>query len=469
MANLWQSMTRPKEREISLDQLIAWVKFNGAQYPLSGYQQTLAGDPVEMPDPSYLGYIQSIYKQDGVVWACMRVRKDVFSEVRFQWQQLRNGKPGKLFGNQDLAVLEEPWPGGTTGDWLGRAMQDIDLAGNHYAALDGEYVRRLRPDWVNIVLSAPPDQAYRSDILGYIYTPGGPNSGAKPQRFLREEVCHFAPNADPAAQYRGMSWLDPIVADVMGDRAATEHKLKFFEQGATPNVVVEVDPTVKAAEFQAWVDIMKAQTEGVEHAYKTMYLGGGSTAKVVGANMRQIDFRATQAAGEVRIAVAAGVHPALVGILEGLSGSSLNEGNFTAARRLFADGTLRPLWRNFCGSVATLLTVPGGARLWYDPSDIAFLQDDEADAASIQQRRAAVVYQLIAAGFEPESVVQYIITDDYSVLEHSKLYSVQLQPAGAGSLSPPDVTVPNAPTNGQLIQDPRDALRALLAPFTGEG
>jgi phage portal protein BeeE len=52
----------------------------------------------------------------------------------------------------------------------------------------------------------------------------------------------------------------------------------------------------------------------------------------------------TQGAGETRIAAAAGVPPVIVGLSEGLQAATYS--NYSQARRRFADGTMRPLWRN---------------------------------------------------------------------------------------------------------------------------
>lgn len=468
--NLFRSVTKPKERSVSLDQLAAWFQYNGTSYPLSGYQQTLAGSPAELPDPSYAGYAQSMYKGNGVVYACMRVRRDLFSEVRFQYQQVRNGKPGKLFGTQDLGILEEPWPNGTTGDLLARAIQDADLAGNFYCVRDGNQLRRLHPQWVTIILASPSGTPWDTDVIGYEYKPGGSQSTEKAKRFLVEEVCHFAPSPDPEAKYRGMSWLTPVIREVMGDKAMTEHKLTFMEQGATPNVIVALPESVRSEQYNHWVDIMSAKSEGIQNAYKTMYLGGGSTAQVVGANFKEIDFKVTQGAGEVRIAAAAGVHPTIVGLSEGLQGSSLNAGNFSAARRLLADATLRTLWRNFCGSIQTIVPAPGGSRLWYDPSDIAFLQEDVTDAATIHQTNAATIHSLVSSGYTPESVIEAVTSGDFSVLQHTGLYSVQLLPAGSvtegkGSLVQGTVGPSKQPALKAAGQRPNGQVRALLTPF----
>jgi hypothetical protein len=160
-----------------------------------------------------------------------------------------------------------------------------------------------------------------------------------------------------------------------------------------------------------------------------MYLGGGADVKVVGSNFEQIAMKAVQGAGETRIAAAAGVPASILGISEGLSGSSLNAGNYTAARRRFADGTLRPLWRSACGALQNLVPPPdGGARLWYDDRDVSFLQEDVADGADIRMKDAQTMRTLVDGGFEPSSVVAAVTTGDMARLVHTGSVSVQLQP-----------------------------------------
>jgi hypothetical protein len=161
-----------------------------------------------------------------------------------------------------------------------------------------------------------------------------------------------------------------------------------------------------------------------------MYLGGGATPKVVGADMKQIDFKVVQGAGETRIAAAAGVPPVIVGLSEGLQAATYS--NYGQARRRFADGTMRPLWRNLCGSLASIVAVPADAELWYDDRDIAFLREDEKDAAESQQTQASSIKTLVDAGYDADSVIDAVTAGDLGRLKgkHTGLYSVQLQPAG---------------------------------------
>ena len=408
-----------------------------AQQILSG--SSLRGDR-EAIEGNFESYVSTGYKANGVIFACILARLLPFSEARFQYQRLVDGRPGELFDGAPLSLLENPWPNGTTGELLAHMEQDASLAGNFYATVVHEgagapRIRRLRPDWVTIVSGVRGNSAASpfdldAEVLAYIYKPKGLD--VEPVTLLPEQVVHYSPIPDPIAQWRGMSWLTPVIREIEADSAATKHKLKFFENGATPQVVVTYDAGIDPDVFQAFVARFNDAHKGVSNAYKTMHLGGGADATVVGADLKQLDFKATQGAGETRIAAAAGVGSIIARLSEGMQGSSLNQGNYNAAKRQFADMTLRPLWRTAAASLAKLVDVPAGSRLWYDDRDIAFLKEDQKDAAEILSLGAQTVARLADSGFDPDSAVAAVAAGDLSLLRgtHSGLFSVQLQTPG---------------------------------------
>lgn len=387
----------------------------------------------------FVGLAQRAYKSNAIVFACEMTRMALFSEARFQWRRMTNGRPGDLFGTAELAVLEKPWPGGVTGDLLTRLLIDADLGGSGYVARRTDRpdrLMRMRPDWVVLVLGSQDEPdfsnlAMDAEVLGCMYYPGGVNSGHTPIPLLVDEFAQFSPIVDPLATYRGMSWLTPIIREITADTAATTHKLMFFENGATPQLVVKMGPDVKPETLKQFVAKMDDSHRGWQNAYKTLYLGGGADVTVVGKDLQQLDFKATQGAGETRIAAASGVHPVVAALSEGMSGSSLNAGNFNSAARLVADRTLRPLWRNVAGSLESILIPPSGAELWYDDRDISFLQEDRKDAADIQFIEAQAIRQLVDAQFKPDSVVAAIAAQDMTLLVHTGIPTVQGQQLAA--------------------------------------
>lgn len=406
------------------------------------------------------GYAEGAYKRSGVVFACALVRQLIFSEARFLWQRMNDGKPGDMFGTQELSLLENPWPGGTTGELLSRMDLDVTVAGNFFATVvddqgragaaatgSGRRISVLRPDWVTIVIESVSGDPYAVDaqVVGYMYEPQlsavhGPRT--EPLLLRPSEVCHYSPYPDPIARFRGMSWLTPVLREISADKAATAHKLKFFENGATLNTIARLPKEIGPEAFRKFVELFKSQHEGVENAYRTLFLGGGADLTVVSADLKQLDFKATQGAGETRIAADSGIHPVIVGLSEGLAGSSLNQGNFNAARRLTADKFLRPSWRMASASLKTLVTSPGDdVRLWYDETDIAFLREDVKERAQIQNIRAMTVDAYIRAGFEPNAAVEAAAAEDPTLLlgQHTGLVSVQMQPLSLNGGSQPQL------------------------------
>lgn len=418
------------ENRFTLADYMAQMSYQGLSYPI--INQTLRGEHLESPS-DFQGYVSQLYKQNGVVFACMAVRMLLFAEARFCFRDISKGRPGDLQAdNGQLALLRKPWTGGTTGDLLSRVIQDADLQGDAFIVRKPKKLVRLRPDWVTVVYGSNRQDSSMWDIdaelLGYLYHPGG-QKDRDPEVLLPEEVAHFMPYPDPTSPGRGMSWLTPVMREVLGDQSATAHKMQFFENGATPNMVVKFSKDITTEQFERWVELIDAQTQGAANAYKTLYLGGAAEPEVAGLDFKQMDFKSVQGHGETRIAAAAGVPPIIVGLSEGLEAATYS--NYGQARRRFADGTMWPLWRNLAGSMARIVNVTPGTELWIDDHGIPFLREDEKDAAEIQQMNASAIRQLVDGGFDPASVVEAVTAGDLRRLNHSGLVSVQMQTPGS--------------------------------------
>jgi len=300
----------------------------------------------EAPRTGFRQLVDMGWRSNSTVFACEQKRISIFAEARFVWRKFNQGRPGQIWSDANLDILETPWPHATTSDLLAEILVMADLGGNGFVSrLGGEEdrLRVWRPDWTTIVMGDSAGRPVESpgqldcEIIGFIYDPQDGQTG--PVAALAEEVAHFVPPGlrDPLSRFRGMSWLTPIIRELQSDNAATLHKLQFFTQGATPQMVVKFDTDVSQDAFQAFVHKMDDSHSGWRNAYKTIYLGGGADVSVVGKDLQQLDFSNTQGHGETRIATASGLHPVLVGLSESLKGSSLNAGNYALARRVTAD------------------------------------------------------------------------------------------------------------------------------------
>lgn len=463
---MWQTLFRgkssPPSNEISRYDLSAYINqvINNPLGMYGGGSTTRDGKPVEELTGQFTGYVQQGYKANGPIFAIILARLMLFSEARFQFRRLINGRPGDLFGTQALSTLERPWPNGTTGELLARMEQDVSLAGNFYCVNEGDRLRRLRPDWVSIVLSADPVETADVDVMGYAYRPGGHGD---PVVYLPDEIAHFSPIPDPEAMYRGMSWVSPVVRELQADDSATRHKDAFFRNGAKPGLVVSLKESVKEEQFKKFVRAMNESHQGSDSAYKTLYLAGGADVTVAGSNMQQLDFKGTIGSGETRLCAAGGVPPIIVGLSEGLASATYS--NYGMARRKFGDHWARPQWRMACAALSNIITVPGGAELWYDDNDIAFLREDQKDAAEIQSTQAGTINVLITAGFTPESAILAVTNSDMTMLVHTGLVSVQLQPpGGVAPVTDPALAGETVPPVGEYSGDP-SVIDAEVAPL----
>jgi hypothetical protein len=137
---------------------------------------------------------------------------------------------------------------------------------------------------------------------------------------------------------------------------------------------------------------------------------------------------------------------------------------------------MRPLWRTFCAAMEAVVKVPASARLWFDDRDIAYLREDVKDLAEIQTQEATTITKLIQDGYTPESIVEAVTKSDWTLLKHTGLFSVQLQPpmpegpptkvvgpdgkpvpqpkTNAGALSKPPNSRPGRPSNAATGKAP---------------
>lgn len=422
---------------------------NGMIYPVGfsqsmGLPQTLIGERATEYSATLPGHAQAL-RSCPPAFSAQLVRALVLSQARFTFRRRSSAGPnrGRTFGTRDLSILENPWPNGTTGDLLGRMEWHAGLGGNAFVLRQGNRLRVLRPDWVAVVFGSemePSDAsgALDSRVLGYVYQNGGFLSEHRPEVLAPADVAHWYPLPDPENNGIGMSWVTPAIREIRGDNSATMHKLKYFENGATPNMVVKGIPATTQEQFDSYVDMMETNHTGIRNAYRTLYLVQGVDATVVGNSMTQIDFSSVLATGETRLSVLSRVPAALLGISEGLKGAALNSGNFGMARRIFGDTWVYPTLQNLSASLAPLVNVPSDAELWFDVVDIPLLREDAADAASICQVQAATIVALVNAGFDPAQVVPAVTARDLGALAtaHSGMLSVQLQPPGA-EVQPP--------------------------------
>jgi hypothetical protein len=424
--------------------------------------------------PQLTAWAQQEYGSNPVVFAAILLRMMLFSEATFQWQ----AKDDKhLFGNTDLAILEEPWPDGTTGELLVRMEQDVSLVGTAYIwkVPDEDMLVRLRPDWTTIIselVNVPGGGQYRRRLGYWVEPPKTILDQGKGQFYPVDEVAAWAPIPDPQASFRGMSWLTPAYRDVKGDDGMTTYKIKYLDNAASPNMLIKYAQKLQPGTVDAVRERMQARYAGPDNAFKTLVLDQGADATVIGNSLQQMDFSGVAAAGEQRI-LADGMVPGVLVGLEPLRGAGRG---YQESMQKFANIWARPQWRSVCGALSKLVNVPAGNRLWFDASDISALQDGEMEKGQTALVKAQALLALSQANYTHESAVAYVDSLDPTMLKENPVPVLppsaqvqhllpQTQPGVTASPLPPATTgLPVGPTSpGQGGDGRRPIPRATAA------
>lgn len=394
-------------------------------------QQMWPGQTRETPAQTFIWYALEGYAANPVVFSLVLARLQLLAqaEFKFQWLDTR-----RMFGSPELLVLEEPWQNGTSGDLIAQMEQHASIAGNAFVRRSSlTTLAMMRPDWtdiVSVVVDEGSDHEGRArthrEVIGYLFSEGGQGVG-DPVFYDVADVAHWTPIPDPLSQSgRGMSWMTPILREINADTAMTKHRQSFFDNAATPNILLKYQGKLKPEQLESIKRRWQSRFSGRQGAGATVVLDEGADLTVVGSTFESMRFNDVQAAGEARMAGAAGVPPIVAGLQAGLDAATY--ANFEMAFKAFANSTCAYLWQSLCSALAKLVNVPAGSRLWFDTSLIPALQEAEKERAESMQVLASAASTLLTAGYTAESITNALVAGDLTQLKHTGMISVQLVP-----------------------------------------
>jgi len=432
-----QPASRPQseERFSTLDGLAKFM-YDGSNYIVHGP----SGSSPDNVDKNFVSYINQIHNRHGVVAAAVTTRGLLLSQVRFRFRD----DSGALTKTRDLSLLNHP--GSRSRSSLLSLLEiDASYSGTGVVVKRNKTLHRLAPDKVQFLLGSNSEPTWDGDTMvapfdavtvGIIYNPGKNRNGeSNIEAFGPGEFAVWAPEPDPIHPWRGTSWVTSVVRETLLDGQVTDHMGKYFEKATVPGLVFIMDPSKSAGDTAEYADVLNEKFANAGGRFKNMFLGGGTDVKVVGSSIKDLGLNEITGVFENRVSVRSRIPASVLGTKESLSGSSLNAGNYGAARRLLADGWFTPTVDGLCESLESLVDVPAGQELAFDPGRVLFLQEDQKDAADILSTNAGAARQLVDGGFDPASVIEAIKTGDLSKLTHTGNVSVQLQPPGTGDPS----------------------------------
>ena len=156
------------------------MAYGGHTYPL------LARTSMGRQQPVLMAGGGEAYAGNGVVFAVVTQRANLFRQARFSWLRLGSSpRPAAadLFGTAALAPLDK------CGGLLAQIELDVATAGNAFVVNNAGVLSALQPDWVEIVVASEMggDKPWTNPdarVGGYIYPAAGRSAG-RGDRVLR--------------------------------------------------------------------------------------------------------------------------------------------------------------------------------------------------------------------------------------------------------------------------------------------
>lgn len=429
---------RPEERlaPVTIGNIDDWLNFV-TQFTFGASTYTTTGT-----EGGFETAVQAVHRRHGVVAGAVAARSSLMSQVSPVWRNTdRNSDEyGRLTSSPTLSVFDAQNTAGnlTTSHLFGQAETHIAYAGNAYLAVGPDGLELWRPDLVDMLWGTDVDTddpnmvVATGDLIGYAYFGHGRKHPVT-RNAAPGEVAHFAPEPDPTDPYRGEAWVTAVFRELRVLGKASDHLDSFFENAAVPRTIIRPDKSLDATQLGEFQELFDSKYKGAEQAYRTWFIGGGSDVTVVGSKLSDLDLRHLTGGLETAVTMRSRVPASVLGTREGMQGSALNAGNYTAQRRQWGDTWFSPHADGFCRTIAKLVAPPRTPSvLTYDPELVFFLQEDRKDAAEISQARMAAVRQGVDAGFDPDAVVDAVNNDSLVKLRgaHTGLTSVQLLPPG---------------------------------------
>ena len=419
-----------------------YFTIGGQRYPFGAASGAQITHRADRPRVDGVEGIVEVGQVHSVVSAAVMRRAMITSQC---WPTWRDADTGNMFRSRGLEVFEDR---GALLPLLKRAEAHVSYAGNAYFWRPDRNgpIRLLQPEHVQVVLGSdmtppetpgpvPAEYALDAEVIGYVHHPPKREPDYIPAVVGgRVQVGHWRPEPHPASPWLGASWVSSVISELAADIQADRSADKFFEQGATPRLVFTL-PNATPEQVEQIREQADAQYSGVENHYRTVFAGGGADVKVVGSKLADLALKEFRGMAETRIAMRSGVPAQMLGIAEGMQGSALTQGNYSASRRQFADAFVAPYLDSLAAALEPLVEPPRGAGrsfLSWDPDRVLLMQEDRLDAAEILGKKMAGIRQAVDAGFDPDTATAAFTAEDLTKLEHTGLASVQLQPDATG-------------------------------------
>lgn len=114
--------------------------------------------------------------------------------------------------------------------------------------------------------------------------------GANFEHFEPNEIFHLVEMSDPDNEHLGLSRIETLVYDVMGDNEAMKSNYFFFKNNAVPNTIVILEDGIDDEQYEKAIASMKAQFSGGANRHKVSTNIGIKDIRTIGQTYKDMEF-----------------------------------------------------------------------------------------------------------------------------------------------------------------------------------
>lgn len=290
---------------------------------------------------------QQIARNNQTYWRMYRINTDIRAAIRelcetsaksgykFQFRQA-NGKKKDVDVEGFVFAMQQS---GGFKSVKSEIIRHVGIFGNAYLVTAEKNVRNqpIRfevwdPRHVSIVTD--------SDLvpLRYVYQP--PNM-ARQKVAEAEDVLHVTDDTDLDSPVFGISKLETLVLDVMGDEEASLSNYHFFGNDSIPSALFVLREGLNADQVKATFQVIKDTLQGGHNKHKNIVSTAIQDVKPIRQDHKDMGFGEQRAHTSERICVAYGVPRTVLGYIE-----DANRSNGETQYEKFIENTIRPLERS---------------------------------------------------------------------------------------------------------------------------
>ncbi len=352
---------------------------------------------------SYNDLSSTGYKKNVIVFRCITLISRAISSVDWILKSIKGDKEVDeiIYKHEILDIINKPNLLRSKNTFIEEAISYLLLYGNCYIEVVRDSISNpkelyiLRPDRIKVI---PGNDAIPH---GYEYSVGNTKKFFPVDSETgKSDILHIK-LFNPLDDWYGMSPIEVAMGSIQQHNAIALQNTSFLQNGGRPSGALMYKHMLDSNKRNELKHDLKALYEGGRNAGKILLLEGDFQWKEMGLSPKDLDFTAGKELSAKEIALAFGVPPILIGIM-----NSATFSNYKEARYNFWEETVIPLLNIFTDSLSNWIKqiFDTDLKLEYDLDSVQALSDrrekewkkiNEASFLTDNEKRAAVGYTSI--------------------------------------------------------------------------